>query len=94
MGTQKYDISTLKHQIKVAKHITTLNKGMGMIALVESHRNTVHMNPKQKKETNEGFKVTCEITNFNRRYPWTTQPKNGGRCCGADNIHPILNEKG
>ena len=47
MGTQKYDISTLKHQIDVVKHITTLNKGMGMIALVESRRNTVHINPKQ-----------------------------------------------
>ena len=34
MGTQKYDINTLKHQINVAKHTTILNKGMGMIALV------------------------------------------------------------
>ena len=47
MGTQKYDISTLKHQINVAKHITTLNKGMGMIALVQSRRIIVHINPKQ-----------------------------------------------
>ena len=36
MGTQKYDISTLKHQINIAKHITTLNKGTKIIALVQS----------------------------------------------------------
>ena len=47
MGTQKYDISTLKHQINIAKHITTLNKGTGMIALVQSSRDTAHVNPKQ-----------------------------------------------
>ena len=29
MGTQKYDINTLKHQINVAKYITTLNKEWG-----------------------------------------------------------------
>ena len=29
------------------------------------------------------------ITNYNRRYPWTTQPKTGGRWCRAANIHPI-----
>ena len=45
MGTQKYDISTLKHQIIVAKHITRLNQGMGMIALVQSRRNTTHIDP-------------------------------------------------
>ena len=32
MGTRIYDMSTLKHQINVVKHKTTLNKGMGMIA--------------------------------------------------------------
>ena len=46
MGTQKYDISTLKHQINVVKHITTLNKGMGMIALVQSRRDIAHINLK------------------------------------------------
>ena len=94
MGTQKYDINPLKHQINVAKHITTLNKGMGMIALVQSRRGTVHINPKQHNETNEGFKVRCGITNYKQRYPWMTQPKTGGRWCGAANIRPILNEKG
>ena len=29
MGTQKYDINTLEHQINDAKHITTLNKRNG-----------------------------------------------------------------
>ena len=47
MGIQKCDINTLKHQINVAKHITTLNKGMGMIALVQSRRGTAQINPKQ-----------------------------------------------
>ena len=39
---KKYDISTLKHHINIAKHIRTLNKGMGMIALVQSRRGTAH----------------------------------------------------
>ena len=47
MGTTKYDISTLKHQIDARKYITTLNKGMGMIALVQSRRGTAQINPKQ-----------------------------------------------
>ena len=47
MDTQKYDINTLKHQLNVAEHITTLNKGMDMIALVQSRRDTLHINPKQ-----------------------------------------------
>ena len=47
MGIRNYDINSLKHQINVAKHITTLNKGMGMIALVQSRRIIVHINPKQ-----------------------------------------------
>ena len=68
LGTQKYDINTLKHQKNVAKHITTLNKGMGTIALVHSRRGTAHTNPKQEKETNEGFKVRCGITSYHRRY--------------------------
>ena len=29
-----YDTNTVKHQIDVAKNLTTLNKGMRMIALV------------------------------------------------------------
>ena len=41
MGTKKYDINTLKHQINVVKHITTLNKGMGM--MVQSHSGTVYI---------------------------------------------------
>ena len=56
-------ISTpLKIKIDAAKHITTFNKGMGMIALVQSHRGTAHVNLKQWKETNEGFKIRCGIT--------------------------------
>ena len=47
MSTQKHDINTLKHYINVAKQITTLNKGMGMIALVQSRRGIAHINPKQ-----------------------------------------------
>ena len=47
MGTKKHDINTLKHQIDAAKHITTLNKGMGMIALVQFRRGTAHVNLKQ-----------------------------------------------
>ena len=47
MGTQKYDISTLKHQMNIAKHITTLNKAMGMIASVQSRLGTLHINPEQ-----------------------------------------------
>ena len=47
MGTQKYDINTLKHQINIAKHITTINKGTGMITLVQSRCGTAHINPKQ-----------------------------------------------
>ena len=45
MGTRKM-IYTLKHQINATKHITTLNKGTGMIALVQSRRGTAHINPK------------------------------------------------
>ena len=93
MGTQKYDINTLKHQINVAKHITTLNKGMGMIALVQFCRGTVHVNLNNRKR-NEGFNIRCGITSYSRRYPLDNQPKTGGRWCGAANIHPILNEKG
>ena len=52
MATKKYDISTLKHEINVAKHIiTTLNKGMGMKSLVQSSRCTAHINLKQYIET-------------------------------------------
>ena len=47
MGTQKDDINTLEYQINVAKHITTLNKGIRMIALVQSHRGTAHVNHEQ-----------------------------------------------
>ena len=48
MGTQKYDINTLKHQINVAKRITTLNKGMGMmIGLVQSRHGAAHINLEQ-----------------------------------------------
>ena len=47
MGTPKYDISTLKHQIDSAKYITTLNKRIGMIALVQTRRGTAHVNPRQ-----------------------------------------------
>ena len=48
MDIKKYDISTLEHQILyAAKHITTLNNGMGMIALVQSRRGTAHVNIKQ-----------------------------------------------
>ena len=47
IGTQKYEINTLNHQINVAKHITTLNKGMGMIAMVQSRRGTAHVNRNQ-----------------------------------------------
>ena len=47
MGTKTNDINTLKHQINVAKYITTLNKGMGMTTLVQSRRDTAHLNPKQ-----------------------------------------------
>ena len=47
MDTQKYDINTFNYQINVAKHITTLNKGMGVIALVQSRCGTTHINPKQ-----------------------------------------------
>ena len=49
MSTQNNDISALKHQINIAKHITTLNKGMGMIALVQSRRDTAHINLNNKK---------------------------------------------
>ena len=49
-------------KINVAKHITTLNKGMGMIALVQSRPDTAHITLKQYKETNEGFRVRCGIT--------------------------------
>ena len=68
MGTKKYDINTLTHQFDAAKHITTLNKGMGMIALVQSRCGTAHVNLKQKKEANEGFKIRCGIINYNWRY--------------------------
>ena len=44
MGTKKYDINTLKHQIDTAKHITTLTKAMGVIALVQYCRGTAHVN--------------------------------------------------
>ena len=47
MGTQKYDINILKHQINVAKHVTTLNKGMGMIASGAVCRDTTHVITKQ-----------------------------------------------
>ena len=47
IGTQKYDINTPKHQINVWKHVTRLNKGMEMIALVQSRRGTMHIHPKQ-----------------------------------------------
>ena len=47
MGTQKFDINTLKHQINVVKHTTTLNKGMGMKALVQSNCDTMHINSQQ-----------------------------------------------
>ena len=40
---------------------------MGMIALVQSCRYTMHVNSKQYKETNGGFKVRCGITSFNRK---------------------------
>jgi hypothetical protein len=40
---KKYEINTLKHQINAANIKTTLNKGVRMIASVQSHRVALHM---------------------------------------------------
>ena len=47
MDTQNNHINILKNQINDAKHIITLNKGIRMIALVQSCRGTTHINPEQ-----------------------------------------------